>query len=112
MSATTDRAAANFALLTKSTKWSRRWDLNPQPTHYKCVALPIVLPRHIKEVTCAIAITNLFNCTQFEFRIFLMSTFPHLKGRWDTPYAVQLTLSAFSLGSSITPNWHFTKVAK
>ena len=36
----------------------------------------------------------------------------HLKGRWDAPYAVQLTLSAFSLGSSITPNWHFTKVAK
>ena len=30
---------------------SRRWDSNPQPTHYKCVALPVVLPRHIKEVT-------------------------------------------------------------
>ena len=61
-------------LLYVSLKWSRGWDLNPQPTHYKCVAPPVVLPRHIKEVTCVIAITNLFNCTQFEFRIFLMST--------------------------------------
>lgn len=42
---------------------SRRWDLNPQPTHYRCVALPIVLPRHIKEVTCVKAITTLLNCT-------------------------------------------------
>ena len=26
--------------------WSRRWDLNPQPTDYKSVALPIELLRH------------------------------------------------------------------
>ena len=42
---------------------SRRWDSNPQPTHYKCVALPVVLPRHIKEVTYVKAITTLLNCT-------------------------------------------------
>ena len=34
MSATTDRAAANFALLTKSTKWRKVWDLNPRNAHH------------------------------------------------------------------------------
>lgn len=43
-------------------------------TPLKWCTLPIELMRHIKEVTCVIAITSLFNCTQFEFRIFLMST--------------------------------------
>jgi hypothetical protein len=27
--------------------WCRREDLNPQPTDYKSVALPIELPRHL-----------------------------------------------------------------
>ena len=32
MSATTDRTAANFALLTKSNKWSEWRDLNSRPS--------------------------------------------------------------------------------
>lgn len=28
-------------------KWCRRTDSNREPTHYKCVALPVVLRRHI-----------------------------------------------------------------
>ena len=31
------------------TKRSRRWDLNPQPTDYKSVALPIELRRRIRK---------------------------------------------------------------
>ena len=27
-------------------KWSQRWDLNPRPTRYECVALPTELPWH------------------------------------------------------------------
>ena len=67
--------------------WSTRRESNPQPADYKSAALPIEPLVHNVD-------------------------FSHLKGRWGAPYAVQLTLSAFSLGSSITPNWHFTKVAK
>ena len=33
--------------------WSRRTDSNPQPTHYRCVALPIVLRRHIEALRSA-----------------------------------------------------------
>ena len=40
MSATTDRTAANFALLTKSTKWYRWWDSNPRPSGPRPDALP------------------------------------------------------------------------
>ena len=31
-------------------KWCRREDLNPQPTDYKSVALPVELQRHIMAV--------------------------------------------------------------
>ena len=31
-------------------KWCRREDLNPQPTDYKSVALPVELQRHIDDV--------------------------------------------------------------
>ena len=35
-------------IIMSKTKWCRREDLNPQPTDYKSVALPIELPRQIK----------------------------------------------------------------
>lgn len=56
------------------------------------------------------AITTLLNCTLLVPHLPYVD-FPTLMGS-GRPYAAQLTLSAFSLGSSITPNWHFTKVAK
>ena len=34
-------------VLSKGGKWSRRWDLNPQPADYKSAALPIELRRLI-----------------------------------------------------------------
>ena len=39
--------------------WSRRWDLNPQPTDYKSVALPIeLLRRSVSRLWCLGAESN------------------------------------------------------
>ncbi len=38
--------------------WSRRWDLNPQPTDYKSVALPIELLRRKSRLWCLGAESN------------------------------------------------------
>ena len=40
-------ASANSATPALLKKWCRPEDLNPQPTDYKSVALPIELGRHI-----------------------------------------------------------------
>ena len=90
---------------------STKRESNSQPADYKSAALPIEPLVHIKEVTYVKAITTLLNCILLDSASSLCRL-SHLKGQWGAPYAVQLTLSAFSLGSSITPNWHFTKVAK
>ncbi len=37
-----------FGHFANPPKWCRREDLNPQPTDYKSVALPVELHRHIK----------------------------------------------------------------
>jgi hypothetical protein len=39
-------AFGHFANPPKSKTWCRREDLNPQPTDYKSVALPVELQRH------------------------------------------------------------------
>ena len=43
-----DLQSAVFSHFTNPPKtWCRREDLNPQPTDYKSVALPVELQRHI-----------------------------------------------------------------
>ena len=59
--------------------WSLPRDLNPQPTHYKCVALPIELRRHVflttakalqgrKQYTLAVASLYFRGCSQQTLR--------------------------------------------
>ena len=43
----TDLQSAAFGHFAKPPQWCRREDLNPQPTDYKSVALPIELHRHM-----------------------------------------------------------------
>ena len=83
------KSLVQINLLYVSLKWSRGWDLNPQPTHYKCVAPPIVLPRHIKEVTCVKAITTLLNCILLDsasslcrLRLFILGK-TETRGSWS-----------------------------
>ncbi len=44
----TDLQSAAFGHFANPPKWCRREDLNPQPTDYKSVALPVELQRHIQ----------------------------------------------------------------
>ena len=44
----TDLQSVAFSLFaTSPKKWCRNQDLNPEPTDYKSVALPIELSRHV-----------------------------------------------------------------
>ncbi len=45
----TDLQSAAFGHFANPPKWCRREDLNPQPTDYKSVALPVELQRHARE---------------------------------------------------------------
>ena len=47
------RLATSLPLHINIKKWCRREDLNPQPTDYKSVALPIELHRQINSVKVA-----------------------------------------------------------
>jgi hypothetical protein len=44
----TDLQSAAFGHFANPPQWCRLEDLNPQPTDYKSVALPVELQRHMK----------------------------------------------------------------
>ena len=59
----TDLQSAAFShFATSPNKWCRNQDLNPEPTDYKSVALPIELFRHINKMVGDIGLEPMTPC--------------------------------------------------